>query len=108
MFGDVVVRAICPECDGGGYRWFDTDQRSVKGPMTVGRVEMRVTASGDHREEESYMLEETGVGSGSCYARRDGDWGTIGIFANAGLAEKWCDAKWESAKAERAARAVTA
>jgi len=47
----------------------------------------------DPAVEESYMVEATGVGSGTVYPLRDGTWSHIQLFGDEGEALAFCAAE---------------
>lgn len=58
-------RDHCPECNGQGYVWLDTNHHeAIIARLTIGQVRTETT---DGQAEISYMAKETGVGSGSVY-----------------------------------------
>lgn len=69
-FGTIELKdsssIICPRCYGRGLiteTWID-EYRVRDTPLTVGQVRIEISVT-EYKEE--YMMEETGVGSGSIY-----------------------------------------
>lgn len=59
-------RSHCPECNGKGSLWLDTEHHdAVISRLTIGLVATETTIG--QVSKVSYMAEETGVGSGSVY-----------------------------------------
>lgn len=97
------VKARCPhdKCAGRGSwvsRWYD--RYEVFGDALIGRIEVKVydaalapLYAGEKRYEENYMLDATGIGSGTVYPLRDGEWSHTKLFATLAEAESFCDAE---------------
>jgi len=91
----------CPNCNNGYKNVREKSQYHVAGPLIIGKVSVEITESrgveghfGDNfkpqlKREESYMCEETGIGSGACYSLRRG------IFPTREEAQAECDKRNE-------------
>jgi len=87
----------CPKCQDGFLTFHEKVQNHVVGPLTIGKVSVQVVESrgvegyfGDNyahqsKREESYMCEETGVGSGFVYYLHKG------VFGSHEAAQAECD-----------------
>jgi len=87
----------CPMCRDGFRSIREKSQYYILGPFTVGKVSVEITESqgveghlGDNykpqsKREESYMCEETGVGSGVAYRLERG------VFGSREEAQAECD-----------------
>jgi hypothetical protein len=96
------LEARCPQekCGGRGS-WTTTwyDRYEVFGEALIGRIEVKVydpslaPSYAREQREENYMLDVTGIGSGTVYPLRDGLWSHTRLFASLGEAESFCDAE---------------
>jgi hypothetical protein len=75
--------AMCPECNGYGYQWSEKVREwSVTGASFIGQVRYQETFRG--KIERQYMLDETGIGSGTVHNE-------INIFASEEEAQESCN-----------------
>jgi hypothetical protein len=82
------------------------DEFSLFGEAVIGSIEVRafdtsVAPAYENRSyEERYMLDVTGVGSGTVYPRVDGNWTHTHLFASREQAESFCEFENPKLRAE--------
>ncbi len=69
--GKVVIAGqeyICPKCHGAGqHKVYDGERWYVETSGHIGRISPEIYEAGDERTNISYMLDSTGIGSGTIW-----------------------------------------
>ena len=93
-------KSTCEACRGRGKInevWYDIYE--IFDQSRIGQIEVRLQTDtarayfGDPQVEERYMVEATGVGSGTVYPLRDGEWSHAHLFGSEEEAEAFCVAE---------------
>lgn len=98
----VERETYCPyeKCRGRGHFTERTwDIYRVRGSGLIGSIEVRIfdtklaPSYADRPREERYMIDSTGIGSGTVHALEDGEWAHTHLFATEDEAQAFCDAE---------------
>lgn len=106
---DGEIETYCPhrECRGrGSFTSRIWDLYEIRGNARVGSIEVRAFDTSlapsyrDRAYEERYMIDATGIGSGTVYTLADGSWTHTRLFGSKAEAEAFCDAENPALRAE--------
>jgi len=96
-----------PECRGrGSFTVRHWDLYEIRGNAHIGSIEVRAFDTAlapsyrDRAYEERYMIDTTGIGSGTVYTLADGEWTHTKLFGTQAEAEAFCAAENPALRAE--------